>query len=218
MSDPPVDPRNSERGAPAGRPAADAIRLFVALDLGAAARVALHEQAAPLRAALADSVGWVPAANLHLTLRFVGPRPAAFVPRLADGLATAAEVGPAFAMRLAGVGTFPAGSRPRIVWAGVDPSPALLRLHRAVDEAAARCGIPGEDRPFHPHVTLGRVRSGARLDRRAFAAATPTIDVLADIHTVDLMESTLAPTGARYRPLARLALGAPRPAAHVPAR
>jgi 2'-5' RNA ligase len=132
-----------------------------------------------------------------------------------------------------GAGAFPGWTRPRVLWLGLtshapgtgegaDPpaNDALARLYHAVDSTCAALGLGRESRPFRAHLTLGRVRPGARPDigaLRAVGAALPTLPAF-PIRTLDLMASELAPTGAIHTCLAALPLaGAPHePGAAAP--
>lgn len=128
------------------------IRLFVALPLAEDRRAHLAGLGMGMR-----GVRWVPAENLHITLRFIG--------EVDDDLArdidaALAEVtAPAFSLGVSGLGLFGTGSRLRVLWAGVERAPGLLLLKGRVDAALRRLGLEGEGRAYTPHVTL------ARLDR-----------------------------------------------------
>ncbi|MCG5261241.1 RNA 2',3'-cyclic phosphodiesterase [Cupriavidus gilardii] len=93
-----------------------------------------------------------PAAQVHLTLRFVGEVDEDQAAAIDDVLATIAAV--AVPVQVAGAGRF--GRRGGILWAGVAPAEPLLALHGAIDLALRDAGIEPEARPFHPHLTLAR--------------------------------------------------------------
>lgn len=164
---------------------------------------------APVREMLLDTMEGVPAARwqddeqLHLTLRFlgeVGPREAVDVAgALAQVRAPAPEV------RIAGVGTFA-----DTLWAGVAPHDALAALHRKVDHACVRAGLPPERRAYLPHITLARfARTAARdpaLARWVEAHAGLSSPRFALAHLI-LYESILGRGGAVYEPLERWPLG-----------
>jgi 2'-5' RNA ligase len=87
-----------------------------------------------------------------------------------------------------------------VFWLGCEPAPPLELLQDAIERAFAAIGFPVEGRPFRPHVTIGRARKDARggvrgaeahLDRLTFADGFT-------VESIDLMESTLTPSGARY--------------------
>ena len=111
---------------------------------------------APLR----ESPGaprWTAPDRWHLTLLFLGTTPAACVPALVAGAGTAVAAAPAMSLRLAGAGRFGSLRRPQVFWTGLDGDvPPLVELAQRLATAAAGLGLPVEDRPFRPHLTLGR--------------------------------------------------------------
>lgn len=185
------------------------MRTFVALNLRPDLRAALHAAGAPLREAVGRAVSWTAADALHVTLKFLGERPDAFADDLASRLRAPVGREPAFDLRLGGVGAFPSLARPRILWVGVAANPTLARLYHHVEDASEALGAAREQRPFHPHVTLGRVRQGGRLDGRALARAAEAVGFRAveRVRSLDVMESLLGRGGARYRVAAAIPLG-----------
>lgn len=104
-------------------------------------------------------VRWVRPEGMHLTLKFLGDT----YPDQVDEIATALEQVLAgfkpMTIRVKGLGAFPGYRRPRVFWVGLeDTSGELVRLAKAVDAAMVRLGYPREDRPYSPHLTLGRVK------------------------------------------------------------
>jgi RNA 2',3'-cyclic 3'-phosphodiesterase len=185
------------------------VRLFCALNLPGPERERLYRAAAPLRDA-GLPVRWVAADALHVTVQFLGEVPEQAVPAVTRAAAGAAAGGAPFVMTVAGLGAFPGLRRPRIVWAGAAGPPGLAALHGALGRALAPLGWPPEARPFHAHVTLGRVRDGARaaqLAGLAPLAASFAFEAAVEVGTLDLMRSRLAPAGAQYDVVARLPLG-----------
>ncbi|WP_245817359.1 RNA 2',3'-cyclic phosphodiesterase [Geodermatophilus saharensis] len=123
------------------------------------ARDSLAAALAPLR----DAPGaprWGDPARWHLTLLFLGAVPPDLLPALTAGVGEAVAPTPPAVLRLAGAGRFGSRRRPQVCWAGVDGDVAVLAVLAALAgrlAAAARgLGLPVEDRPFRPHLTLGR--------------------------------------------------------------
>ncbi len=189
------------------------LRLFAAVALPEALARAATEWIASLaaRPGLGHGVRWVRPEGLHLTLHFFGNVEAAARPRIEAALAAgvAAGGGP-FELALAGLGAFPSPARPRVVWVGAEEPGAerLRQLQRAVAGAVAAAGFPVEARPFHPHLTLGRVPAApppGLAAAIAAAAGRPLGRWVVD--AVTLFKSELSPGGSRYTPLAVWPLG-----------
>ncbi|MCR4418785.1 MAG: RNA 2',3'-cyclic phosphodiesterase [Clostridia bacterium] len=135
------------------------MRLFAAVELLPELRQALRKLVGRLAMSQAD-VKWVEGENFHLTLLFLGEVDRELLPELSRALAEAARGVPAFHLRLEGLGTFPGPGRPRVIWVGADGGGELGRLQsRVVEQAGPFAERPPERTPFHPHITLGRVRS-----------------------------------------------------------
>jgi 2'-5' RNA ligase len=130
----------------------------------ASALADLERALAPLR----DAPGaprWTPPERWHLTLLFLGEVPAAVAGELPAALAAAVAAAPPMSLRLAGAGRFGSRRRPQVAWAGVegDVGP-LTALAGRLAAAARRLRLEVEDRPFRPHLTLGRWRPGEPAD------------------------------------------------------
>jgi 2'-5' RNA ligase len=176
------------------------VRLFVAINLPPAVRDALWQAAAPLRERRYP-VKWVAPDAMHLTVKFLGEVDAAREPAIGGALARAAGAVKPFPLPLAGFGAFPSADHPRVVWAGCDAVPALELLHHDVEVALMEQGFALEGRPFRPHLTLGRVRDGAKpREFSALAAQLEGMTFEADfvVSSLDLMQSTLSPKGSAY--------------------
>ena len=187
------------------------MRLFFALNLPAELRTAAWTGAEPLRAGGGAGVAWVAEPALHVTLRFLGERPPELVPPLVDRVqAVVAALEPP-CVDVGGVGAFPGLRRPNVLWLGVVPNSALAALYQAVDRVSVALGVEPEPRPFHPHVTLGRFRRGSAggpgPDKLRQAADAVAFRAGFVAHTVDLMHSELASTGARHHLLAAIPIG-----------
>jgi 2'-5' RNA ligase len=138
---------------------------------------------------------WTAPDRWHLTLLFLGSVAADHVPALVAAAGPAVAATPPMTMRLAGGGQFGSLRRPQVAWAGLDGDVApLVDLAARLGAAAGALGLPVEERPFRPHLTLGRWRprqpaDGALTDRLAGyrGPAWPVTEVR-------LMESHLGPT------------------------
>lgn len=184
-------------------------RAFVAVLLDETTRASVGGMVECLRP-LGRAVAWVPSANLHLTLRFLGELSDGQLGDVEAALETTAAVTAPFALILHGLGAFPGLERPRILWVGVADGALEVRGAQAeLETALERVGIPREPRAWHPHLTIGRVfderawrrETGLAL-RQAIAAAARRNFGRLPVSRITLMRSDLSPRGARYGELA----------------
>jgi RNA 2',3'-cyclic 3'-phosphodiesterase len=185
------------------------IRAFLAIELPDAWRPGLVQVQGELKRSRAD-VRWVQAGNIHLTLKFFGNVPDDEIEPLAQAARTAAEEEAPFQLKATIAGAFPSPRAPRVVWLGLggDVLP-LTRLYQGLEKAFAAQGYPPEGRAFHPHLTLGRVKSPANRDRLAKLLATlpPPDWPPFTVKELVLFQSILSPQGSKYTPLKVIPLG-----------
>jgi 2'-5' RNA ligase len=109
-------------------------------------------------------IKWSPLDNLHITTKFIGEWPAERVPEIANALLSLLPRTP-FSVQLRDLGWFPNERSPRVLWAGVHGPPQLLDLVRDTEQCLTHLGIPAEDRPFAPHLTLARIKNPVPLNQ-----------------------------------------------------
>jgi 2'-5' RNA ligase len=176
------------------------LRLFVALELPEEEKAAL----VAFRDAAADPRVWrpVPDEAMHLTLAFLGRRPAGDVEAISTVLRGAGGASPRLSL------TAPLLLPPRrarvlaVALADPDGTLAALQGRLSAELEAAGVFVP-EKRAFRAHVTVARLRPRERAPRSVAAAPEP-LEFRAD--TVTLFESRLHPRGARYEALSRVTL------------
>jgi 2'-5' RNA ligase len=187
------------------------LRTFIAVDLGQAIR----DRAVSLQETLARAgteVKWVEPENLHATLLFLGEVDEREVPSVCRAVAEGGERQPAFPMTIERVGCFPNTRRPRILWIGVGQgSQELCALHDGLEPPLLALGCyRREERPYTPHITLGRVKSDRPTDKLTDALAKHAGwkggETL--VREVLVMSSELTPKGPVYTVLSRAKLGA----------
>jgi len=180
------------------------LRAFLASELPAQIQDAIHQSTAGLRQALGDDlVRWVPARNVHLTLKFLGDISPSSVDLIQQMLLAEASQFPAFEMQVEGLGCYPNPRRARVLWVGLKAPPELASLQRAVEAAAARLGYESEERGFSPHLTIGRVRqnaSAADLQKVRGALEATQVPALGTVRVdaIHLFKSELHPQGSIY--------------------
>lgn len=183
-------------------------RLFVGARVSVATANALAGAAETLARRARDAridVRWVAPINYHVTLRFLGATRDETIGAVRDALAAAAAGTPRIAFRTARVGAFPALPRARVVWAGVeDRGGQLAPLATRIEDACARLGYRPEARPFHAHVTLGRVKELGSLQEVVLPLSEQMFGDT-EIEAITLFESETKSAGPVYRELHRIA-------------
>ena len=142
----------------------DSLRTFIAIELPADVRARVAQHIACLRHELPDvRASWSREDNLHLTLKFLGNVSVAEIPKVSNAIERATKPVSAFEVTVSGCGVFPPRGRPGVLWLGTQAA-GLQALHAAIDQELDAAGFPRELRPFHPHLTLARLRQsqGAR--------------------------------------------------------
>lgn len=144
--------------------------------------------------------------GLHCTLKFLGPTAPATAAALGERLPTAVSDSAPLSVELRGIGAFPHFDRPSVVWAGLS-SPELSDLQARVESLASEFGFAPEIRPFHPHVTLARVkhRPPPAL-QQLLSEHAATEWGRCEVASVELFQSTLTPGGSQYKVLSHASL------------
>lgn len=178
-------------------------RLFLAVGLDDDTR---HALAAHLDAHLDDPLpgSKVPPENWHITLRFLGEVDDVQHDRLVNLLEETMDVAP-FRLRFGGLGAFPRPRKATVAWIAVD-APELEQLAMLAEEAAIAVGCMPEERPFHPHLTLSRIRPPA--DLTDVVTDLPPFPRSMPVRSVGCFESTLrGGSPAVYTEIDTFALG-----------
>jgi 2'-5' RNA ligase len=178
------------------------MRLFIAIELPEEAK----KELARLRMDI-PGARWVPSDQIHLTLSFLGEVDEAALERLTGQLARITL--PEIEIHFSGTGCFPDRRRPRVLWIGLEPNPRLNSLATRVREAVLACGIPQEERPFSPHITLARIKlpSPGMCDAFLDRDRRPRLPALR-VREFTLFQSRLTPQGAEHIPLRSFPLAA----------
>lgn len=183
-----------------------AIRSFIAIDLNSDIQHKLGDIIRQLTPLPANVVRWVPENNIHITLKFLGDTSPTNLEILKKILTVEASRVRSFDLKVEGLGAFPSIRRPRVIWIGVETPPTLFALQRGIDTETQRLGYAPEDRPFSPHLTLGRLTHNAtpeEIRQVGDLLAGSKINFSASVHvrTVVLFRSDLQPGGAIYSPI-----------------
>ena len=197
------------------------MRLFIAIDIEDAIRERITRFVDGVLN-FAPDCRWVKPESLHVTLKFIGEQPEAAVQNIKRELASIA--GSASEIHFRGYGFFPTAKSARVFWIGMESGPQLAELATMVDSKMASLGIPTEERPFSPHLTLARAGGGSGSPRwrkedkpnRVFQYLQERLAVLhaPEFGTMTprgfvLYQSQLSPKGSKYTKLARFELQTP---------
>ena len=177
------------------------MRLFVALEIPPAVRENLAGLIRDLRA-IAPQPKWVRAENLHITLKFIGEVADTKLEAIRKTLDAVRSKEPV-TLDFRGLGFFPNEKHPRVFWAGMEASANLKGLAADIDRAMEKLGIPREQRPFSPHLTLARFQPPGLPEKLRSAikeSATRDFGVLRT-NEFHLIESKLKSSGAEYTTL-----------------
>ena len=186
-------------------------RVFCAIELppNVSARVIEHINRLKNRVPTSQA-SWNRDGKFHLTLKFIGETARARAERVSLAADHAAHNLSPFTLIVEGTGVFPQGGTPKVLWLGIsDPSGNLSELQTRIEQQCAQAGFAKEERSFHPHLTLARLRKphGAR----ALAAAHKEMGFEAvEVQVAELLviRSELRSQGSRYTIISRHLLGA----------
>ncbi len=183
----------------------DTWRVFCAIDLPSDLKQKLANHISHLRQATGVKAGWTRTDNIHLTIKFLGETPMSLVEKLTLAAARAVKPLAPFKVTVEHCGVFPPHGPPRVLWVGItDAGNHLARLHQRLEEECQAAGFPKESRPFHPHLTVARIRHSS--DARSLGAAHRALDFEpAEIDVTELLviRSELGPDGSKYSPVSK---------------
>lgn len=160
----------------------------------------------PLMDALRDIPGIraSPMSQLHITLAFIGDVDERRIPRITECVKTAIEGIEPFGITIGGTGRFPTRGSPRVIWIGAKPSDRLCGLADAVRKGLDKAKVDYDDKPFKPHITIGRCNGPSDVD--SFLTSNGEDMLSFDCDEIRVMGSELTPKGAKHRILSRITL------------
>ena len=181
-------------------------RTFCAVDLSDEVRARFEEHIARLREEVPDAAAsWSRVENIHLTLKFFGNVEVDRIPAISAAATRTTGPFSKFDIGVGNTGVFPRPSRPQVLWIGInDPSGNLSALQKQLEAECATAGFPKEDRAYHPHLTIARLRkpeSARRLADTHLKMDFPSITV--PVRELIIFRSELSSKGSRYTPISR---------------
>ena len=188
------------------------LRAFIAIEIPSGIKKVIAAQTACLQTNSNRAVRWVAAENTHLTLKFLGETSPANVDMLSQALQGECSLLAPFDITVSGLGCFPNARRPRVIWIGLLVPSELTHLQHKIEAATARLGYTPEEKPFSPHLTIGRVReqaNGVELKELHESLEAISVGTLGTFtaHAVHLFKSELRPAGPVYSSLFSARLG-----------
>ena len=176
------------------------IRSFIAVPIPGEVKAELGKFQSRLQKTGAD-VKWVRPESMHITLRFLGGLTPAEIKLAGEAVLAVAQKFAPFTIEVKGFGTFPERKRPRVIWAGLTQgAEELTGIFQSLEEELLLRDLGEADRPFAGHLTIGRVKTGKKLNN-LLEYLTKEGDQNFGIYeakTICLFQSRLHPSGAVY--------------------
>ena len=181
------------------------IRVFLAVELSSDVREKLFSLQQQLKKTL-PPINWVRPESIHLTLKFLGYVEPSVVSQLLSALEPIGKKYKPFSVDVQGLGVFPQVKHPRIFWVGLTGNTqALQDLEFEIEAALEPLGFPPEEKTYHPHLTLARIkRENAKIGSALMESGVLESDQYLGTLTIDrftLFQSDLDSSGARYTSL-----------------
>ena len=177
----------------------ETIRLFIAIEIPDAVKDQVEDLVKKFKKTRTD-IKWVCPENIHITLKFLGYTTVNRLDEVQDGLQEAVDTIQPFQLGLQRVGAFPDLNRPRVFWIDIDQGQeTLMALQQHVEKALSLRQFVREERPFLPHLTIGRVRSPRGL--RALTEQIQSVTFKTQVFSVDrvvVVKSDLQSAGPIY--------------------
>ncbi len=180
------------------------IRAFLAIDPPDEVIREIGAVQGRLRKLIEGDIRWVRPEGIHLTLKFFGDIFAADVANITAAAEKAVEKEEPFSLLIGGAGVFPDPRRPRVLWLGMNGDvERLLAFQKGLDQSLHEIGFPREERPFRPHLTLGRIKTPRGLIglARALEKGEEYTAGRFVASGLSLLQSELTPRGAMYKQL-----------------
>jgi 2'-5' RNA ligase len=176
------------------------MRIFISVELPDEVKKNVTELVNELKTTVAGAK-WIKPENLHITLKFLGWVEDRKLDNLIELSAKSAAGAGSFKARFEGLGTFPEGKTPRVIWVGtVEGGDELCKLAKNLEETLSKAGFRGEEREFKPHLTIGRVKDkkgiGNLMEKIGSTKNAKFGEAFVD--NIYIMKSTLTPSGPIY--------------------
>jgi 2'-5' RNA ligase len=184
-------------------------RVFCAVELTAQIRQLLLQRIVELKKAVPEArASWSREENLHLTVKFLDEIPEVRVADLSAAASRAVSSLAPFEIQFESAGAFPKNGLPRVLWIGIrDSEGKLQELQARLEAEATRSGFAKEERVFHPHLTLARIRNPEHARELANVHKDmPFESVTMNVAELLVIRSELNSKGSRYTIISRHSL------------
>lgn len=184
------------------------IRTFIAIDVPEKIKDEIFELEKELMKSAGEGVKWEGKEKFHITLKFLGDVNEEAIDLIYDTLNERLNGFGSFSVIYKGLGCFPDMKHPRVIWIGCeDPSGKLFELQKIVEEKMNELGFEKEDKEYHPHITLGRVKNPKNISGLIKKMESINFETrTGEVAEVLIMKSDLKPTGSVYTVLRKIKL------------
>ncbi len=184
------------------------IRTFIAVDVPEDIKEKIFEVEKELIKSAGEGVKWEGIEKFHITLKFLGDVNEEAIDSIYNVLSESLTGFGKFSIIYKGVGAFPDLKKPRVIWVGCeDPSGKLFDLQKIVEDKMNELGFEKEEKEYHPHITLGRVKSPKNLGGLIKKIESINFEAGAgEVAEVLIMKSDLKPSGSVYTVLRKIKL------------
>lgn len=171
------------------------MRVFLGIGLPSQIRSRVKEFANSISPHL-PRMKWVEEENIHITLKFFGETEPEKVDKISEILSTPLKSVKTFNVTLEKLGAFPNSKKARVLWWGLSEGETeCVQLFAGIESTLVKQGFPKEEKTYHPHITLARLKFPQSLALDSLPAPTD-LSFLATC--VTLYESVLTPNGPIY--------------------
>jgi 2'-5' RNA ligase len=184
------------------------LRTFIALETPEAKRKLFSQTQLKLKESNAD-VRWERDNKFHTTIKFLGDTDENLIPQVKSDISTVSRDYSPFDLTFDSVGFFPNWRNPRVVWIGCSVhDPVVSHIKIQIDKILAPLGFEVENKTFHPHITLGRIKSDNGVKHLLSIAESLTFEPSKVVmKELIFMKSILRPEGSEYFILEKFKLG-----------
>jgi len=182
------------------------MRVFLAIDFPEKIKETLLQKISLFRKSFPD-FKWINKSSLHLTIKFIGEVDDSFIPEIHNQLNNAFKNIESFILSTTQLGFFPSAKKARVFFLDLQKSDPLHNCHNIIEQKMNILGIEKDNRHFHPHITLARIKKQSFSKDESDQLLKETIPKLSiKVAEIILMQSELLPSGARYTPVQRFSL------------